>query len=474
MINDKIAAAKQAKRLHLVRALLFVLLLSITGLAVIFWASLPEPSPPAAGQTEPAVTETLSTAADDALLRQAYLDAFAQFENTLRPELNKIDLPEWNKPLAQQLTELEKQAISRFGAAEYDKALMLIKQLMQLAENTISDSQKQFADTMQTAQTAFDDNDYSRAKPAIDKALMLDNTSTDAQKLAVRVAQLPEIADLVTKIKTANAENNRQRELELINQLLKLTPEREALKQRSQQLTTAINSDNFQQQINQAYQALENTNLPAAQASLAKAKQLYPDRSEVQRLAEAIAQYQQQQKIRQLQADAAAAESADDWATVKKHLQQIQALQPDDKANTDKLLIASDIVELQQTIDTALSSPYRLADKTAADTAQAALNAAREYQNKSAKLAAKSQQLDAVLTAIKQPVAVNIRSDNQTHISVRGVGNVGMTEAKTIQLKPGNYTFEGKRAGYKSKLQEVQVPLDQTSVTVTLICDEAI
>lgn len=474
MINDKIAAAKQAKRLHLVRALLFVLLLSITGLAVIFWASLPEPSPPAAGQTEPAVTETLSAAADDALLRQAYLDAFAQFENTLRPELNKIDLPEWNKPLAQQLTELEKQAISRFGAAEYDKALMLIKQLMQLAENTISDSQKQFADTMQTAQTAFDDNDYSRAKPAIDKALMLDNTSTDAQKLAVRVAQLPEIADLVIKINTANAENNRQRELELINQLLKLTPEREVLKQRSQQLTTAINSDNFQQQINQAYQALENTNLPAAQASLAKAKQLYPDRSEVQRLAETIAQYQQQQKIRQLQTDAAAAESADDWAAVKKHLQQIQALQPDDKANTDKLLIASDIVELQQTIDAALSSPYRLADKTAADTAQAALNAAREYQNKSAKLAAKSQQLDAVLTAIKQPVAVNIRSDNQTHISVRGVGNVGMTEAKTIQLKPGNYTFEGKRAGYKSKLQEVQVPLDQTSVTVTLICDEAI
>ncbi|MEX0614349.1 MAG: hypothetical protein WD177_00450, partial [Methylophaga sp.] len=378
------------------------------------------------------------------------------------------------KPLSEKLDTTEKQAVQQFAASNYAKAYSSITQLITLAENTIVDSQSQFTEAMQTAQNAFDSNDYPNAKQAIDKALILDTRSADAKKLAGRVAQLPEINDLLTQINTANAENNRQRERDLINQLLKLVPERDALKQRSQQLTTAINNDNFQQQINQAYQALENANISAAQGALDKAKQLYPDRAEVRDLSQAIQQAAQDQQLRQLQTAAANAQAADNWTAVQTHRQQIQSLLPADKANADQLAAANKIVSLQQQIDAALAAPLRLSNQSVASDAEALLAEARNYQTQSATLAAKSQQLASVLTAANQPVAVEVRSDNQTFISVRGVGNVGVTDAKTIQLKPGNYTFEGKRTGYKSKLKEVQVPLDKASISVTLICDEAI
>lgn len=475
MINEKIVAAKQAKRLHIFRALLFVLLLSLLGLGIINWASQPKRSDISLLETEPVaeISETI-TPTDDIELRQAYLEAYARFENELRPQLNKIDLPVWNRALSEKLDFIEKQAIQQFAASNYAKAYSSLTQFIRHAKDTIADSQSQFTEAMQTAQSAFDDNDYPNAKQSIDKALMLDISSEDPKRLADRVAKLPEINDLLTQIKTANAENNRQRERDLINQLLKLVPERETHKQRSQQLTTAINNDNFQQQINQAYQALENANISAAQSALDKAKQLYSDRVEVRDLNQAIQQAEQNQQLRQLQTAAASAESADNWAAVQNHRQQIQSLRPADKANAEKLAAANKIVSLQQQIVAALASPLRLSNQSVASDAEALLSQARNYQNQSATLAFKSQQLESVLTAANQPVAVEIRSDNQTFISVRGVGNVGVTQGKTIQLKPGNYTFEGKRNGYKSKLKEVQVPLDKTLISVTLICDEAI
>ncbi len=476
MINEKIAAAKKAKRLHIVQMLLFVLLLSFLGWGIIFFASQPKAPDTSLVEAESSAVETVASdlIADDAARRQAYLEAYARFENELRPQLSKIDLPAWDKTLSEKLNTIEKQAVQQFAASNYASAYSSITQLIKLAEDSIADSQSQFAEAMQTAKNAFDNNDYLNAKKAIDKALILDTSSADAKKLAERIAQLPEINDLLNQIKIANAENNRRQERDLINQLLKLVPEREALKQRAQKLTSAMNTDLFQQHINQAYQALENANIVAAQSALDKAKQLYPDRAEVRDLNQAIQQSVQAQELQKLQTAAANAEAADNWMAVQTHRRQIQTLQPADKANADQLAAANKIVSLQQQMDAALAAPLRLSNQSAASDAEALLFEARNFHNQSATLAAKSQQLASVLMAANQPVAVEVRSDNQTFISVRGVGNVGVTDAKTIQLKPGNYTFEGKRTGYKSKLKEVQVPLDKASISVTLICDEPI
>ena len=124
MINDKIAAAKQAKRQHIFKTLLLVLLISLAGLALIIWASLPKSVDNTAEEAAPEAETTTGavSATDDALLRQAYIDAFAVFENELRPQLAKIDLPRWDKARADNLKALEAQALREFSAGDYGKA----------------------------------------------------------------------------------------------------------------------------------------------------------------------------------------------------------------------------------------------------------------------------------------------------------------------------------------------------------------
>jgi len=71
-------------------------------------------------------------------------------------------------------------------------------------------------------------------------------------------------------------------------------------------------------------------------------------------------------------------------------------------------------------------------------------------------------------------IPVTVTSDNQTFILVRGVGKVGVTQQRTIQLKAGVYTFEGMREGYKSKLVELRIPIGSDSIGVRIVCDERI
>ena len=478
MIHQKIAEAKLAKRKLFFRTLLIIILLSVFCVALIWWASAPKTSSNNVETEQPLdivdISSQETVSEDKETLRQQYLDAYAHFENTIKPELNKIDLPTWDKPLADRLNANESAAIKQFGEAKYVQANATIDALIKLAETTITDSQNQFESAMKNAQQAFDENQYEQAKVAISKALMLDNSSNQASALAERIEKLPEIAALVEQIEVAKVENNPQTELTLINQLLTLTPEREALKQRAQALQTTLNNQKFQSLISQSYAAIDDGRIEAAKSALSQARNIYSNRTELSDLNTAIQQYEKNQRIQSGLTNAAQAESNDNWQAVKTNLEQVVKENPNNKSATEKLAMANNILSLNKQIDDYLESPYRLSNNQLAEQARAAINAAAAYRNQSLSLTRKSRELETVLTAVNQTVPVEVRSDNQTHILVRGVGNVGVVDSKVIQLKPGQYTFEGKRQGYKSKLVEVTIPYDVNHFSLTLVCDEPI
>ena len=303
---------------------------------------------------------------------------------------------------------------------------------------------------------------------------MLDSSSNQASALAERIEQLPEIASLVEQIEVANVENNPQTELRLINQLLTLTPEREALKQRAQALQTTLNNQKFQSLISQSYAAIDDGRIEAAKSALSQARNIYSNRAELSDVNTAIQQYEKNQRIQSGLTNAAKAESNDNWQAVKNNLEQVVKENPNNQSATEKLTMANNILSLDKQIDDYLKSPYRLSNSQLAEQARGAINAAAAYRNQSLSLTRKSRELETVLTAVNQTVPVEVRSDNQTHILVRGVGNVGVVDSKVIQLKPGQYTFEGKRQGYKSKLVEVTIPYDVNRFSLTLVCDEPI
>lgn len=481
MINEEIRRAKQAKQQRLLIGVIIVLsLILVTGLVLFSLNNVRFNSTPSTEETPsdtqpvPQKIEEPKNEEDIAALRQAYLDAFSLYENTLKPQLEKIDIDSWDKTLAETIKNQEKTAVDTFGTGQYAKAKQAIDTLTQTAEKTLTDSEAAFKKAMQEAQKAYDNYDYQTARLAIDNALIHKADSADAQALAQKIENIPQIVELNEAIRVAKNENNPNKELSLIEDLLKIEPDREEMKQRAQVLRTQLAESRFNQAISQAYQAIEQQQVEKARQALSQAEKIYPSRPENKEVKVALVQLESQLRFNQHIAAADKAQKADNWEAAKQELSAALKERPANKDLIDRLNQAKRIVEIDQNIQGLLQNPYRLSNPAVKATADINVIQAESFGAQSPSLAKAAQQLKSTINAVNTPVNVNVISDGKTFVSVRGVGKVGETTGKTIQLKPGTYSFEGKREGYRSKLIEVQIPLNRSDYQVTVIADERI
>ena len=483
--EQKIIKAKEKRHSQFIKAAIGLITVSLLCVVVVLFISFGNingddaeiASPSDTIETEQnivPVSPIQSPAVPDEQLRQAYINALSDYENKLKPQLNKIDLIKWDQPRSQRLDMLEDEALSQFSVADYAGAVSSIEELTQLAQTMIADSQQEFEQAMSIAQHAYDADQYDDAKFQVANALMLDQTSVEAKTLSAKIEHLPEILTLVEKINTARVENKPEQELNLIKQLIKLAPEREQIVERKQVLIDAINNKNFKSYIAQSYQAIKQGNVGKAKQKIIAAKKIYPNRQEIGDAVVALQRLEKKKRLETYRRKAQMAMAADDWITAKKQLELALREQADDKALQQSLVKATTIIALNNEFQQQINNPYRLSNKQLASRMKDKIIQASAFVDFSPSLNKKTIELSHLIEKMNKKISVEVISDNQTNILVRGVGIVGITKLKTIQLTPGHYTFEGKRKGYKSKLIDVLIPYDQTNYSLTIRCDEPI
>ncbi len=485
MLEQKLAEAKANRHKRFINLIIGFVTISLVSGGVVFYISCCRINPDEAETISPGlakkteknivpISPAQSPVISDEQLRQPYIDALNDFENNIKPELNRIDLSRWDKPRSDRLTTLQEEALSRFSIADYAGALNYIGELTQLAQTMISDSQLQFKEAFSNAQDAYDADSYDEAKLQINNALMLNNQSEEATLLSSKIDKLPDILPLLEKANTARVENNNKKELKLIKEIIKISPERESAVKRRRELIIIINRKNFNTNIAQSHKAIEQSNVKKAKQKLIAAKKIYPNRREIGDLTIAIQELEQKQRLEEYQQAAQAAIASDDWIVAKQQLELALRERVDDKQIQMSLANATKIIDLINEIDQNIDNPYRLSNKLVASNANARIAEAKPFIDISPSLNEKSEALSRLLESMNKNVSVEIVSDNQTQIIVRGMGVVGKTESKIIQLKPGRYKFEGKREGFKSTLIDVLIPYDKISYRLNVICDEPI
>ena len=485
ILEQRLSEAKAKQRDQLIKAVIGLITVSLLCAVVILFMSFDHINDDEAvivstsdineiEQNVLSVDPTPSPSLPDEQLRQSYIDALSDYENALKPELNKIDLEKWDQARSQHLVLLEDEALSKFSATDYVGAVSSIDELKQHAQAMITDSQHKFEQALSSAQSAYDADSFDDAKFQIANALMLDITSVEAEALSTKIDKLPEILTLVEEINTARVENKPEKELNLINELIKLDPEREAVVKRKQVLIDRINNTNFKSYIAQSYQAIKQGNAGKAKQKIIAAKNIFPNRQEVGDAVHALQELEKKQHLKRYQQKAQSAIAADDWVTAKKQLELALREQADDKAIQNTLIKATSIIALNNEFKQQLKNPYRLSNKRLASRMKDMTIQASALVDASPSLNKNTQKLSHLIDSMNQKISVEVVSDNETDILVRGVGVVGVTQLKTIQLTPGRYTFEGKRKGFKSKLIDVFIPYDQTSFRLSIRCDEPI
>ena len=485
ILEQKIIEAKAKQRDQFIKAVIGLITVSVLCAVVVLFISFGQFNDDEAENVFPnetikieqnivTVSPTQSPTIPDELLRQAYINALSDYENQLIPELNKIDLTKWDQPRFQRLVILEDEALSKFSIADYAGAVSAIEELKQLAQTIISDSQKEFEQAMTSAQNAYDTDSYDDAKFQVANSLMLDMTSVEAKTLSTKIDNLPEILTLVEEVRTARVENKPEKELNLVKELIKLDPEREEVVERKQVLITTINNKNFKSYIAQSYLAIKQGNAGKAKQKIIAAKKIYPNRQEIKDVVLALNKLEKKQRLETYQRKAQMAMASDDWETAKKQLELALREHTDDKSIQKSLVLATTINALNNEFEQQIHNPYRLSNKQLASKMKDKISEASAFIDFSPSLNKKTNKLSHLIDSMNKKISVEVVSDNQTNILVRGVGVVGITKLKTIQLTPGRYTFEGKRKGFKSKLIDVLIPYDQTTYHLSIHCDEPI
>ena len=479
MLEEKLKHAYEVNSRQ--RTIVVLIFISVVSLSLLFfnvlhpfWGSEQQltPLPALPASPSPQKPEVEPTTYDPTADRTLFKEGIKRFDYQLEPKISGADLSQWNSEKHDQIFSLKNRAISSFNSGDYKAALAELQQAMDLADGALKEKDSIFESSISSATELFQQNHYEEAVLHINKALTVNPDDPVALRLQQQISILPQILPLLKIAKIAQAENDIRKEYSTLNEILQIDPQRVELAPKLKSLKNEIDENNFSQFIENGLAHVEHRKLKEAQTNLNQAVKIFAKRREISILKNKISALGKEMQLEQAMDKAQAAILIDDWVTAHKIYSDTAQTHPNNQDIQEGLQLATKITSLTKEISGYLHSPHRLASNNVETLALRSLAQAGMLYERSMTLKSLASELKTLIGKFKINVNVIIRSDGQTSILVKGVGRVGQVKEKVIQLKPGTYTFEGIKHGFKAKLMKVKIPIDQERIYVELICDE--
>jgi len=412
--------------------------------------------------------------ADAGGFREQFLQRLEAYESEVESQVGAIHLRDWDADGYARLANLKTRAIEQFSAGDYLLARQSLQQARELAAAAAANHAKELTAARRAAAEAFANGRAAEAQRAVRRALLMNPSDPDMSALEARVAVLPEVLDLLRQAKVAQNENRPAKEAAALQKIVALDGTRASVKARLQAVREQLLRQRFADAIGAAQDALAAGDLPAAEKQIQLAKAVWPAHEALKPLQQRL---QQVRTEREFEAQMALGEQAgrrDDWQAATAHFARARQLKPNHQGAVAGQNRARQVLEVEREITRILAREHRLADRRVVDSAAAYLRETETVTRVSPRLRELHTELAGKVDLYLTEVEVVVLSDNATHIIVRGEGQVGKTERRTIRLRPGKRVFEGSRRGYKSKLVTLDIAPGATSVEVAVICDEKI
>ena len=404
----------------------------------------------------------------------------AQVENMLRRlEATLLSRPAGTSPYPEFNAALERiglgrtKALEAHGDGDTDSALRLLAEAAREAQELVRNEETRFRLSLQAVAEAYATGNAETARMHVDQALAQRPGDPEAKLWESRVARLPQLLAERREAQDARTAGKLREERAALRRIVELDPDDDGARRRVRAIERQLREQAFARSMAQGRQAVEDRALEPAKQALAEAQRREPQHADTRALAVQVAALE-----RALTRDGhlAAAEQAavrDDWEAALRAFEKARTVEPTHAEAVSGSTLATRLVKAQRAVDEFASRPERLGSVAVADAAGDALREAQALTALSARLASSAQGLERAIEAARTPVPVRILSDEHTEVGIRGVGKIGRVRERTIELVPGEYVFEGKRRGYRSKLVEVLVGANPGApVEVRVVCDE--
>lgn len=312
------------------------------------------------------------------------------------------------------------------------------------------------------------------AVPASELASAIAPEDPEVQTLAARVATLDEVARHMEAGDEALARDRYDAARIEFAAALALDP----LHQRAAAgLTSArneITGSAFRRQMSEGFAALERGQYEAARGAFRRAGEIQPGNSAVSQALAQVENRESQGFVNAELARAAELESGEHWAEA---VLIYETLLTEDPSLTDaraRLVPAKVRADLDERLSGFIEEPLRLSNKTEYEKARTTLADAKGIANSGPRLREQITEMETLLERATSPVNVVFRSDNQTHVVLYRVAELGRFEKTSVTLRPGRYVAAGTRKGFRDVRVEFTItgePLDQP---IEVRCEEPI
>ena len=406
--------------------------------------------------------------------REQYLNKYKQYQQTTEPLVAKLNLNGWAVGEAEKLANMKQKATEKFSVGEYLNASKILDEATSTVKQLESVHTTRLEELKLAANTAYSSNLAEEATSYIDMALNLAPNDSEMLALQSRTSTLTQVLGLLQEASTARNLNRPQTELAILKQVMKLDSNRPEVKERIASLQTEIVKQKFAGAIHSAQTELDRGNLEKAKNETLIAKNIFPKSKEVAVLENKIKVLETERQYSEQIQLATNAAGQDDWDKSLHHFSKALELKPNDLVALESRQEAQTIVSVTEQLTENLRLEHRMSDISIAQQVQANLKGSEQYTAYSPKLKNVYEKLFARLNLYETKVDVNVLSDNETHIVVVGVGIVGKTSGRIIQLRPGKHVFEGSRPGYRSIRVPVNIEPGSSPIEATVVCSEQI
>lgn len=473
-------------------ALGLLVLLAVLVIFLLPAALEPQQAPPASAKTtpsgeaatgqasvdgaKPAATADESAPWSDAQLahqRKAAQEAAAELLE-LQLSLQERGVEQWAADAFAAVTKVAAEGDALYKNRQYEEATKQYQQGLAALQALEKSMPQLLNDLLEQAKQAIDKGDADTALTALATASIIAPDNSDIATLKHRAEVLPLVLPLLDEAATVEAAGDLAQAQSLLQQATKLDPQHTRAQSELQRVTTKARDQGFNQSMSEGYAALNARQFDSARKAFNAAAKLQSGSKEAASALQEVTTAETAQRLASLDQQGQREEQQEQWDKAVATYEQAQKIESSVLFASEGLKRSRMRAQVDKQLRTAIDDPNRLSDTAVAAATAQLLEQAKQITPRGPQLAQQISKLETVLSQANATVAVTLRSDDKTDVTVYKVARLGNFTERELTLRPGSYTALGTRAGYRDVRQTFTIAHDAAPAPITIVCTEPI
>lgn len=414
-----------------------------------------------------------STAAEQTRYRQDAQSLLAEII-VRRDRLIAQNVAAWAGPGFEQAVKQVEAGDESYSYGKYKDSLSSYRKALELLTGLEESGREQLAAALHDGLAAVESLNQPVAQTASTLTGKIAPEDAEVQALVQRVAVLPEVAVQIGLGDEARERGELDPARSAYQRAVDLDPAHRRAADSLAAVRTGITEAEFRRHMSRGLAALESQDYEGARAAFRQAEAVRPGEAAVKQALQQLENQAGMKEVSSRLGEAAALESREAWQAAVDLYREILA---EDASIVDarvRLVTAEVRAGLDSRLQAVIDDPLSISGPKEFDAAQTLLADARGIASPGAKLGRQIDTLASVLAAATSPVEVMFQSDNQTHVTLFRVADLGRFEHTAVTLRPGRYVAAGTRSGFRDVRVEFTVTGQPLAQPIVVRCEEAI